>query len=143
MWDSFRRACPPESAARRLFSSLRGQVHTSQTAYNLLSTTGSGPTIRANSLGLVGFHNLVNFCEDPSGRLFQGHFFSDWRTLPSLFPVFSPAKAPGYGDIVIPSHYYYGATKRLAQPSSITNPAVSDETWISLGIPTVLIQFYS
>ncbi|KAF8330781.1 uncharacterized protein EI90DRAFT_3145699 [Cantharellus anzutake] len=112
VWDAFRRACPPDSPARRLFSSVRGQAHTSQSSFNLLFNKGSTPTIHPSSLGLVGFQRFVDFCKEPSGRILQGHFFSDWRTLPSLFPVFSPAKAPGYSDIVIPSHYYYGATKR-------------------------------
>ena len=40
----------------------------------------------------------------------QGHFFSDWRTISVLYPVFSPAKAEGYADIRIPSHYYHQAT---------------------------------
>jgi len=31
---------------------------------------------------------------------------------PVFFPVFSPAQAPGYSDIRIPSHYYYGQTRR-------------------------------
>ena len=29
-----------------------------------------------------------------------------------LFPIFSPAKASGYQDIRIPSHYYYAQTRR-------------------------------
>ncbi|TCD65305.1 capsule-associated protein CAP1 [Steccherinum ochraceum] len=53
-----------------------------------------------------------SFCENPWAHYNQGHFFSDWRTVSVLFPVFSPAKASGYLDIRIPSHYYYAQTRR-------------------------------
>lgn len=29
-----------------------------------------------------------------------------------LYPILSPAKAEGFGDVRIPSHYYYGTTRR-------------------------------
>ena len=53
-----------------------------------------------------------SFCENPWAHYNQGHFFSDWRTIGVLFPIFSPAKAAGYLDIRIPSHYYYAQTRR-------------------------------
>jgi hypothetical protein len=52
----------------------------------------------------------VDFCLLPYAHNQQGHFFSDWRTIGALYPVFSPAKANGFLDIRIPSHYYYGST---------------------------------
>ncbi|KAJ7664400.1 glycosyltransferase family 90 protein [Mycena polygramma] len=54
----------------------------------------------------------LDFCAAPGAHYEQGHFFSDWRVLPALVPVFSPARAKGFGDIRVPSHYYYGGTKR-------------------------------
>ncbi|KAF7320730.1 CAP10 domain-containing protein [Mycena chlorophos] len=56
--------------------------------------------------------NGVDFCRSPGERYEQGHFFSHWRTYPLLVPILSPARAQGFGDIRIPSHYYYGGTKR-------------------------------
>lgn len=53
-----------------------------------------------------------SFCDHPWAHNDQGHFFSDWRTIGALYPMFSPAKAPGYSDILIPSHYYFSPTKR-------------------------------
>ncbi|KAF9237132.1 glycosyltransferase family 90 protein [Melanogaster broomeanus] len=48
-----------------------------------------------------------DFCQNPWAHYAQGHFFSDWRTIPVLYPVFSPAKVTGFADIRIPSHYYH------------------------------------
>jgi hypothetical protein len=55
---------------------------------------------------------ILDFCSRPHEHYNQGHFFSDWRTIPALYPVFSPARARGFLDIKIPSHYYYGGTRR-------------------------------
>lgn len=52
----------------------------------------------------------MDFCASPHAHNQQGHFFSDWRTIGALYPVFSPAKANGFLDIRIPSHYYFGST---------------------------------
>lgn len=54
----------------------------------------------------------TDWCAKPYAHNQQGHFFSDWRTIGALYPVFSPAKARGFQDIRIPSHYYYGSTPR-------------------------------
>jgi hypothetical protein len=54
----------------------------------------------------------LSFCENPSAHVSQGHFFSDWRTVPILYPILSPAKGMGFSDIRIPSHYYFGSTRR-------------------------------
>ena len=53
-----------------------------------------------------------SYCQNPWAHYSQGHFFSDWRTIAVLFPIFSPAKASGYLDIRVPSHYYHGQTRR-------------------------------
>ncbi|KAH9974429.1 hypothetical protein BGW80DRAFT_1491860 [Lactifluus volemus] len=54
----------------------------------------------------IGFNGTANYFHVP------GSFLSDWRTVPVLYPIFSPAKALGFSDIKIPSHYYYGTTRR-------------------------------
>jgi hypothetical protein len=109
VWEAFRRTCSPNSPARRLFSSLRNTFANHVTDYLAgASTTSPGAdfsfarTTDAKS----------NFCLKPWAHYAQGHFFSDFRTIPAVYPVFSPGKAPGFLDIRIPSHYYYGSTPR-------------------------------
>lgn len=115
VWDAFRRSCPPGSSARRLFGAMRGQSQTAQ-SLNILRTENSEGVMAPSRVGLNEDPKAAaDFCNLPYGRYLQGHFFSDWRTFPLLYPIFSPARAPGYNDIVIPSHYYYGETKRYAE----------------------------
>lgn len=91
---------------------MRGQSQTAQ-SLNLLRAEDPNTPLAPWRLGLNEAPvEEGDFCERPYGRYLQGHFFSDWRTLGALYPIFSPAKANGYNDIVIPSHYYYGETKR-------------------------------
>ncbi|WAQ90557.1 hypothetical protein PtA15_12A547 [Puccinia triticina] len=52
----------------------------------------------------------------------QGAFFSDWRSLPALYPVFSPSKIDGYSDILIPSNFYYGDDARYTFQRNETIP---------------------
>ncbi|KZT00713.1 glycosyltransferase family 90 protein [Laetiporus sulphureus 93-53] len=103
VWEAYRRTCDPGTPARRLFSSSR-VISTNRTSQLVARTQEFEfvPDVSAN----------YSFCENPWAHYIQGHFFSDWRTIPVLFPVFSPAQAPGYSDIRIPSHYYYGQTRR-------------------------------
>lgn len=113
VWDAFRRVCPPDTRARRLFASIRGQSHVAQQPQDVLRRdTSSAEPHGAEFTFPTNVDNEFDFCAKSWGRYYQGHFFSDWRTLPALYPIFSPAKAPGFSDIMIPSHYYYGATKR-------------------------------
>lgn len=42
-------------------------------------------------------------CSDSSMHDTQGQFCSDFRSLESLYPVFSPSTMPGFSDVVIPS----------------------------------------
>ncbi|KAF9462250.1 hypothetical protein BDZ94DRAFT_1166281 [Collybia nuda] len=109
VWEAWRRTCVPTSAARRLFSSLRNSF--SNQINNYLSASRSGPGSDFNFVPTTAATTL-DFCSKPYAHYTQGHFFSDWRTIPALYPVFSPAKAQGFMDIRIPSHYYYGSTKR-------------------------------
>ena len=109
VWEAWRRTCTPNSPARRLFSSLRNTFSYKIANYLFSSIEASSsdftfvPATSASTL---------DFCSRPHEHYNQGHFFSDWRTIPALYPVFSPARAKGFLDIKIPSHYYYGSTRR-------------------------------
>ncbi|KAJ7182262.1 glycosyltransferase family 90 protein [Mycena crocata] len=141
VWDSWRRTCAAGSPARRMYSSIgpgwaghsasatpggvlgkayewrmRGGSGNATSASVSGSDTDTKHLLRAGS-GLefvsgTGANAGTDFCQEPGARYEQGHFFSDWRVLPALLPVFSPARAAGFADIRIPSHYYYGGTKR-------------------------------
>ncbi|KAJ6598165.1 hypothetical protein DFH09DRAFT_1243772 [Mycena vulgaris] len=120
VWEAWRRSCDPQSPARRLFSSLgAGWVRAGRD--RLLErwhlNNGGAATSTSSSVGgefafAETTNSGIDFCAAPGARYEQGHFFSDWRVLPALVPVFSPARAPGFLDIRIPSHYYYGGTRR-------------------------------
>ena len=111
VWESWRRTCPPDSKARKLFSSTKSPQQAKR-PQNLLSTaTGRSASSYVENLTFPETTDYsYDFCENPSTHYQQGHFFSDWRTISVLYPVFSPAKARGYADIRIPSHYYHQAT---------------------------------
>ncbi|OCH90505.1 hypothetical protein OBBRIDRAFT_730693 [Obba rivulosa] len=105
VWEAYRRTCSPGTPARQLFSSFR--------ATSMSTNRTSQLTARSAEFEFVeDVSGNYSFCQNPWAHYDQGHFFSDWRTIPVLFPVLSPAKAPGYLDIRIPSHYYYGQTRR-------------------------------
>ncbi|KAI0074327.1 capsular associated protein [Panus rudis PR-1116 ss-1] len=105
VWEAYRRTCDPTSPARRLYSSFRASS-TSQNRTSQLTARSHEFVFARNTNG------NYSFCQNPWAHYNQGLFFSDWRTIPALFPVFSPAKASGYQDIRIPSHYYYAQTRR-------------------------------
>jgi hypothetical protein len=67
-----------------------------------------------------------DFCDHPWAHYNQGHFFSDWRTIHALYPMFSPAKGVGYSDILIPSHYYFSSTKRYTYGWDPVNMIIKD-----------------
>ena len=109
IWEAYRRTCPPGSPARQLYSSYRNP--TIQKADALLGKSqGSDDSF--------AFAETVDddydFCKNPWAHYTQGHFFSDWRTIPVLSPVFSPSKPKGFADIRIPSHYYQGGNPRYS-----------------------------
>ncbi|KAJ3844646.1 hypothetical protein F5878DRAFT_648814 [Lentinula raphanica] len=99
VWDKWRRTCPPTSPARKSYTTIRSAL--------VEDATVPTPFAFSSSTSF----NTVSYCEQPHLHYTQGHFFSDWRTLDDLYPVLSPARAKGFGDIKIPSHYYYGSTK--------------------------------
>lgn len=107
VWEAFRRTCPLDSPARQLYSSYRDA--NVQKRNPLLGQSGG-------SDDTIAFAKTVDddydFCKNPWAHYMQGHFFSDWRTISELYPVFSPAKARGFSDIRIPSHYYHRGSPR-------------------------------
>nr|GAT49505.1 predicted protein [Mycena chlorophos] len=131
VWDAWRRTCPPSSPARRLFSSLGSGWAGASGAKDRLAegyyawqarlqgaeNRADGKTLTTGTTSEFDFvpstgASSADFCAHPGDHYEQGHFFSDWRTYPLLVPMFSPARAQGFGDIRIPSHYYYGGTRR-------------------------------
>ncbi|KAJ7780257.1 capsular associated protein [Mycena maculata] len=125
VWEAWRRTCPPPSPARRLYSSLgagwgggRGGGPRDLLRERWEANNGVQATLQAGGgegaeLAFAQATNAgLDFCSNPGAHYEQGHFFSDFRTLPALAPVFSPARAGGFGDVRIPSHYYYGGTRR-------------------------------
>ncbi|KIM53983.1 glycosyltransferase family 90 protein [Scleroderma citrinum Foug A] len=107
VWDAFRRTCAPNTQARRLFSSYRNP--NIEKPRSLLGTSNTP----GESFAFVSTVDVdLDFCRYPWAHVTQGHFFSDWRTMSKLYPVFSPAKAKGFADIRIPSHYYHGQNSR-------------------------------
>ncbi|KAJ6468222.1 hypothetical protein C8R45DRAFT_837910 [Mycena sanguinolenta] len=111
VWDAWRRTCAPSSPARRLYSSDKKEKREGKEEVQVEAVPGTGNGPDFAFVPAVGIAE-VDFCARPARRYEQGHFFSDWRVLPVLVPIFSPARARGFGDIRIPSHYYYGGTKR-------------------------------
>lgn len=103
VWEAYRRTCEPGTAARRLFSSFRAS---STTQTSQLTARNEDFVFARSTAG------NYSFCTNPWAHYNQGHFFSDWRSIAAVFPIFSPAKASGYLDIRIPSHYYYAQTRR-------------------------------
>ncbi|KAJ3771451.1 hypothetical protein FB446DRAFT_803647 [Lentinula raphanica] len=114
VWDKWRRTCPPTSPARKSYASIRSAlVEGASPSHHHLVTGSTDDATVPNHFAFSSSTSFdtVSFCEQPHLHYTQGHFFSDWRTLDDLYPVLSPARAKGFGDIKIPSHYYYGSTK--------------------------------
>ena len=124
VWEAYRRTCSPSSPARQLFSSVR----------SALTRTSSGNLFESQSHVTPGpefsfatqTDSHFDFCQNPWAHYMHGLFFSDWKTLSVLYPIFSPAKARGYSDIRIPSHYYYGSTPRYTYGWDTVNLELKD-----------------
>ncbi|KAJ7100818.1 hypothetical protein B0H15DRAFT_817432 [Mycena belliarum] len=119
VWEAWRRTCAPTSPARRLFSSLGpGWARAGRDrllerwAANTGAATSTSTSVGAEFEFARATNARADFCAAPRAHYEQGHFFSDWRVIPALVPVFSPARARGFLDVRIPSHYYYGGTRR-------------------------------
>ncbi|KAG8928008.1 capsule-associated protein CAP1 [Tulasnella sp. 418] len=129
VWEAFRRTCDPKSPARRLFTSLRSGPNT--LPKNRLDKSGDEWRFGLDFNFSGSADGDIDFCSDPSARYQHGHFFSDWKTIPALYPVFSPAKGQGYSDILIPSHHYYLPTRKYTYGynpfNSLSIKAVDDD----------------
>ncbi|EJF61743.1 hypothetical protein DICSQDRAFT_161376 [Dichomitus squalens LYAD-421 SS1] len=119
VWEAFRRTCEPGTAARQLFSSFRA-LQSSVNQTSRLTAASDDFTFAWTTAG------NYSFCSNPWAHYNQGHFFSDWRTIGAVFPIFSPAKASGYLDIRIPSHYYYAQTRRYTYGWDSVNLQLKD-----------------
>jgi len=108
IWEAWRRTCHPDTTSRRLYSSLRSPFVFSPKNY---LKGGSSPAAGDDFEFAKDTAADFDFCKHPHEHYTQGHFFTDWRSIPVLYPVFSPARAKGFMDVRIPSHYYYGSTK--------------------------------
>lgn len=144
VWEAFRRTCHPASQARRLFDTVRGQAPASTSAQPgqvqvqrpmlpYLPRRAAAATVRdpdahrdEDFVFATRPDDTFDFCSQTWGRYQQGHYFSDWRTIPVLYPVFSPAKAPGFSDLLIPSHYYYSSTRKYTYGWDPKNMVVKD-----------------
>lgn len=126
VWEAYRRTCDPSTQARRLFGSLRAQLKQGQNPISRLEAAGHAAPASDDFVFAKGVDDKFDFCTQPWARYQQGHFFSDWRTIPVLYPVFSPAKGQGFSDIMIPSHYYYSSTKKYTYGWDPVNMVVKD-----------------
>lgn len=128
VWDAFRLACPPGSRVRALYKSLRA-THTGAPARILRRAAAAlgGAWVSAGAAFVrAPAASTTDFCATPAARTEHGHFFSDWRTLARLYPVFSPATAAGYSDIRVPSHYYYWTDRRHTYGFDAVNLVVDE-----------------
>ncbi|KAL1725409.1 glycosyltransferase family 90 protein [Schizophyllum commune] len=98
VWEAWRRTCKPTDPARQPSSDTREARAPVDARVTELAFTPTSPSD-------------IDFCAYPEAHLTQGLFFSDWRTIPALLPVLTPARSPGASDIRIPSHYYYGGSE--------------------------------
>lgn len=127
VWEAFRRTCDPSSQARRLFGSLRAQLKEGQVPISRLANAGITSAAKSEDFNFPrDVDDKYNFCDHPWAHKNQGHFFSDWRTIHALYPMFSPAKGVGYSDILIPSHYYFSSTKRYTYGWDPVNMVIKD-----------------
>jgi hypothetical protein len=109
VWEAFRLTCPPTSRARRLSITLQGQGFVPR---NLSEAAGSLGSIDEDFRFTPTLDDEFDFCDRPWAHYLHGHFFSDWRTIHALYPVFSYGKGKGFSDILIPSHFYHSPTSQ-------------------------------
>lgn len=85
-------------------------INLAESDFSAPHTDHTRPT-RDIHLGTEEFQFLSNMtslshdqlCNDSRTHDMQGQFCSDFRSLDSLYPVFSPSTMPGFADVVIPS----------------------------------------
>jgi hypothetical protein len=124
VWDAFRKHCPPGAAARAQYRALRPAFSSARAAAlrQLLPAddASAAPFVRAPAA------LTADFCNAPAAALDHGLFASDFRTLAPLLPVLSPARAPGFADVRVPSHYYYWPSRRHTYGFDTVNLVVRD-----------------
>ncbi|KAI5480628.1 Rho guanyl-nucleotide exchange factor [Pseudohyphozyma bogoriensis] len=128
VWDTFRRSCPTDSAARRLVESVRsaeaGVGAASLHPQGRATNKNDASQTRRKVSGLpyppareLTFNSDVDaawdLCASPSMHSLHSAYFSDQRAIEHLYPVFSPSKPAGYGDILIPSHHYWSPSSEF------------------------------
>lgn len=155
-WESFRRACPPDSAARRLSEQLRfadaddverqrrlaapGFFHrqfelqsNEAKKINTSRRIGSSPWTASTAPAFVSsrldsrpgppLHELqfqlttdayANVCRRPSLHSSHSAFYSNTRSIPHLYPLFSSSKPNGFADLLIPSHHDWSPSSDIA-----------------------------
>lgn len=137
VWEAFRRACPPESAARRLVESLRSAesstnsrqmrlqhptaaqqqqsdvYYASALSRRRAETSGALPRTRELTFS-SDVDATLDLCSLPSLHTMHSAYYSDTRSIQYLYPLFSPSKPSGFADLLIPFHQYW------APPSEVT-----------------------
>ncbi|KAL1742015.1 glycosyltransferase family 90 protein [Schizophyllum fasciatum] len=121
VWEIWRRSCPPSSPARRILAN-RINPFAAPIDYLQPELEGRG----RDFYFAMSVPSRLDFCQHPQAHYTQGHFFSDWRTIPALFPIFSPARARGFSDIRIPSHYYYRSSQQYTYGWNFETKEVDD-----------------
>lgn len=156
VWDAYRRACPPDSSARRLVETVRSaesqtgavaaggglsstsstQTHLSSnrpTRLRALHPVGTAPLPSPRELTFLSdLESVVSFCDRPSTHHLHSAFFADQRSIEHLYPLFSPSKPQGFSDILIPSYYHYSPTLEYvyeADMRSGRNSTPTDSDW--------------
>ncbi|GAA5915367.1 uncharacterized protein JCM6883_006812 [Sporobolomyces salmoneus] len=123
IWESYRRSCPPDSAARRLVETVRSAETNGALTVQGRSNSKSELTRRKQSSQAWPSTREMTFsqdldasfdiCDTPSLHSLHSAFFSDQRSIDYLYPIFSPSKPPGFADILIPSHHYWSPSSEF------------------------------
>lgn len=156
VWDAYRRACPADSAARRLVETIRSaesltgavaaggglssmsstQTHLSMnrpTRLRALHPVGTAPLPSRRELTFLSeLESAASFCERPSTHRLHSAFFADQRSIEHLYPLFSPSKPQGFADILIPSYYHYSPRAEFVYESDYKagrNSTPADMPW--------------
>jgi hypothetical protein len=122
VWNAWRKTCQPRTPARRIYATVHSQKVEPVNYFDPKAVpSGDDFTFVANTSA-----SHTDYCTKPLEYLGQGQFYSDWRTVHALYPIFSPAKARGFSDIRIPSHYYFGNTPRYTYGWDFVNLELKD-----------------
>ncbi|KAG0139913.1 hypothetical protein CROQUDRAFT_665873 [Cronartium quercuum f. sp. fusiforme G11] len=93
-----------------LISNIEDNLQNFQSSDELIKNSKQFNFVDLNYKGLTHFE----LCTNSELHQIQGAFYSDWRGVQALYPVFSPSKIDGYSDILIPSNFYYGDDARYS-----------------------------